>query len=322
MRGGGDRGKFPIFATMSEEVTTTHQFQLGVSSYGTGPWSFAELLGILKRHDLQYLELWPYTDEWSGPSWGGRIRIDDGFIDRTRALLEQYDVRIVSVNTSAQHRINRTSDVPTAQQVINACIDLAAAFNAPFVDFYTGYNPTRDPFSTIRLFPRLIGPCIEHAEKRGVTLVLENHFDMRAEDPAGKDVVRWPESLLTLIETVGSERLRVNFDPCNFYIAGVEPYPYAYELLKSHIRYIHMKDAVRFSELLYGDRQSRTVLTDSLHGSFMPVPVGSGGINFEGLLSALKRDGYSGVLTFEPHTVLAAFEQTLKQGLDYVRGKC
>ncbi len=296
-------------------------YHFGVSSYGTGQWSLEELLGVLKRRDLHYLELWPYTEEWGGPSWGGSSRVDDRFVERALALLEQYGVHVVSVNPSAQHRINRTSDVPAAQNVINACIELAAAFKAPFVDFYTGYNPTRDPFNTIRLFPRLIGPCIEHAEKRGVTLVLENHFDMRAEDPTGKDVVRWPESLLTLIETVGSERLRVNFDPCNFYIAGVEPYPYAYELLKPRISYIHMKDAVRFSELLYGDRQSRAVLTDSIHGSFMPVPVGSGGINFEGLLNALKRDGYNGVLTFEPHTVLSAFEDTLGKGLDYVRAK-
>lgn len=297
------------------------RYPLGVSSYGTGQWPLADLLGKLKRYDVNYLELWPYTDEWGGTGWGGSSHVDDGFVDRTQVLLEQFGIRIISVNTSAQHRIIRTNDIATAQKVINACVDLAAALKAPFVDFYTGYNPLRDPFSTIRLFPRLIGRCIEHAEKRGVTLVLENHFDMRAEDPAGKDVIRWPESLLMLIESVDSERLRVNFDACNFYIAGIEPYPYAYELLKPLIRYIHLKDAVRFSEALYSDRQSRAVLTDSIHGSFMPVPVGAGGINFEGLLNALKHDGYQGVLTFEPHTVLSAFEETLSTGLDYVRAK-
>lgn len=299
----------------------THSFTYSVSSYGTGAWSFEELLRLLQRHGVNGLELWPFTDEWSGASWGGSTRIDAQFLDTARPLLEKYGVRVVSINTSAQHRINRTADVPTAQKVINACIDLAADLGGSFVDFYTGYNVLRDPFTTVRLFPRLIGPCIEHAEKRGITLVIENHFDMRAEDPTGKDLVRWPESLLSLIDAVGSDRLAVNFDPCNFYIAGVEPYPYAYELLKPKIHYIHMKDAVRFSELLHGDRQKRSVLSDSIHGSFMPVPVGAGGINFEGFLAALRRDGYQGVLTFEPHTTLADFETTLAQGLAYVRAK-
>ena len=296
-------------------------YAFGVSSYGTGQWPLADLLTLLKRNDVRNLELWPYTAEWGGTNWGGSSLVDDGFVERTLALLESEQMQVVSVNTSAQHRIVRTADTATAQKVIIECIDLAAALKAPFVDFYTGYNPLRDPFTTIRLFPKLIGPCIEHAEKRGVTLVLENHFDMRAEDLTAKDVIRWPESLALLVEAVGSPRLRVNFDACNFYIAGIEPYPYAYELLKPLIGYIHLKDAVRFSELLYGDRQGRAVLTDSQHGSFMPVPVGAGGINFEGFLRALKRDAYAGVLTFEPHTVLSAFEPTLSAGVEYVRAK-
>jgi sugar phosphate isomerase/epimerase len=299
----------------------TAPLKLGLSSYGTGQWSFEELLRFLRRHDLHYLELWPYTDEWGDPSWGASTHLSERFLDTARVLLKQYEVHVASVNTSAQHRLNRTDDVPLAQKVINACIDLAAALDAPFVDMYVGYNPTRDPFTTVQLFPRLIGPCVEHGEKRGVTLLIENHFDMRAEDLAGKNIVRWPESLLALIEEVGSERLRINFDPCNFYIAGIEPYPYAYELLKSRIAYVHLKDAVRFTELLYGEPQSQALLTDSIHGNFTCVPVGSGGINFEGLFSAFKRDGYDGIVTFEPHTAQALFEDTLQKGIDYVRAK-
>ena len=63
---------------------------MGVSSYGTGPWPLADLLGMLKRYGLSYLELWPYTDEWGGANWGGSSQVDDGFVDRTQALLEEF----------------------------------------------------------------------------------------------------------------------------------------------------------------------------------------------------------------------------------------
>ena len=48
-------------------------------------------------------------------------------------------------------------------------------------------------------------------------------------------------------------RFGVNFDADNFYNAGIEPFPYAYELLKGHVVQLHAKDSARYSPEVHGD---------------------------------------------------------------------
>lgn len=76
-------------------------------------------------------------------------------------------------------------------------------------------------------------------------------------------------------------RLGCVFDPANFIICGVEPFPYAYELLKTHITYLHIKDALR-------------------NGTIVPAGQGIGGI--PELLAVINKV-HTGdfILTAEPH---------------------
>jgi sugar phosphate isomerase/epimerase len=76
-------------------------------------------------------------------------------------------------------------------------------------------------------------------------------------------------------------RLGCVFDPANFIICGVEPFPYAYELLKTHITYMHIKDALR-------------------NGTIVPAGQGIGG--FPELLAVINKV-HTGdfILTVEPH---------------------
>lgn len=74
------------------------------------------------------------------------------------------------------------------------------------------------------------------------------------------------------------------FDPANFVQIGADAWE-AFELLRPHVQYVHIKDALR--------------------GSGMNVPCGEGDGQIRRILAALKADGYDGFLTLEPH--LAAF---------------
>lgn len=88
------------------------------------------------------------------------------------------------------------------------------------------------------------------------------------------------ERCLDIFESVGSDRLWATFDPANFVQCGCQPYPHAYELLKSYIRYVHIKDA---------------------KADGIVVPAGQGIGEVPKLLAQLKRDGYQGFLSLEPH---------------------
>ncbi|MGN6325006.1 sugar phosphate isomerase/epimerase family protein [Pseudolysinimonas sp.] len=110
------------------------------------------------------------------------------------------------------------------------------------------------------------------AEREGVTLVHENEKDIYG------DV---PERVLDIIESVGSERLRVAWDNANYVQVGVAPYDRAYPLLREHLEYLQVKDA----------RSSDGVV----------VPSGEGDGQLAATIAALRDDGYAGFASLEPH---------------------
>ncbi|MBE7031028.1 MAG: sugar phosphate isomerase/epimerase [Ruminococcaceae bacterium] len=90
----------------------------------------------------------------------------------------------------------------------------------------------------------------------------------------------------TLFDTMKNPALRATFDPANFVQCGITPCPDAYKLLKPYIEYVHIKDA------------------RAADGTIVPAGQGDGTI--PELLAALKKDGYDGFLSLEPH--LADFD--------------
>ena len=80
--------------------------------------------------------------------------------------------------------------------------------------------------------------------------------------------------------------LKAVYDPANFNQCDVEAYPKAFQLLKQYITYIHIKDAVS--------------------GDHHVTPAGEGDGRIEEMLKELKKDGFEGFLSLEPH--LASFE--------------
>jgi sugar phosphate isomerase/epimerase len=117
---------------------------------------------------------------------------------------------------------------------------------------------------------------VKAAEGTGITLLHENEKGIYGDTP---------ERCLDLIEVLNCEYVKLVFDPANFVQCNVKTYPEAYELLKDHIVYMHIKDA------LYHDHSV--------------VPAGQGDGNVKNILAALYRKGYEGFLSLEPH--LAGF---------------
>ena len=74
------------------------------------------------------------------------------------------------------------------------------------------------------------------------------------------------------------------FDPANFVQCGEDTIK-AFELLKKYIAYMHIKDS----------RDDGTI-----------VPAGAGIGNIKYIIDELKKDGYDGFLSLEPH--LGTFE--------------
>lgn len=258
-----------------------------------------------QRHDIHALELAYYPK-------------NEGF-ERAAEILAGYDVNIVCVNATAQWRMMVVDDPSEAQRAIVGVIDIAAELGASFVVTYPGHNPLWDFRETVELYRRRMEPCLQRAADLGITMLLENHFDLRGEDPEGLDVVRRPDLTALFIDALDAPHVKVNFDPGNVYAAGIEPWPYAYRVLRDYIAYAHLKDMAHFSELLYGPLSRNETLADSRAGIFLPVALGDGGVNYRGLLAEMSRDGVARYAAFEDHSLPENADEILSRGVVFAR---
>jgi len=124
---------------------------------------------------------------------------------------------------------------------------------------------------------------IFHAENTDIILLHENEKHIYGDTP---------ERCKDLIETMNSSHVKSTFDPANFIQCDIEPYPFAYSMLKKYIAYVHIKDARYFGHSV--------------------VPSGHGDGRIAEIIADLHQSGFSGFLSLEPHlgsfTGLAALE--------------
>ena len=207
------------------------------------------------------------------------------------------------------------------QEILRYQIELAAAAGAPFAVTYFGFGGERDDARAIGVYADRLAPCLERAEQLGVTILIENEFDSAAIDPDGTDITRRPETVRELVEHVGSERFRVNFDASNFNFARAEPFPYAYEVLEDLIEHVHVKDGHRLGPLgpAHDDRLwKRSRDYDREYGW---CPVGKGAVNWDGLLRRLVQRRYDGFVSLEPHCQPPHVEDAWRHQIEYVRAR-
>jgi sugar phosphate isomerase/epimerase len=174
-------------------------------------------------------------------------------------------------------------------------IDVAAELGAPVVNHYCHYLPLREMDSNPERVRRYWDSAIEKAERTGISLALEN-------EPF--DATSTPEGMLQVLERVGSMRFGTNYDACNYHHAGEEGYPYAYDVLKKWIRYVHLKNGCIYHPEAGHLEASKGIpfFGARSHKHIYYTPVGEGALSIDALLLRLENDGYSGYCTLEPHT--------------------
>jgi sugar phosphate isomerase/epimerase len=280
----------------------------GISGHSWKAWPPEALLDVLStRFGMRHLDYWPWNR--------GELTHE-----RYRELLERYDVDVYVVNVpSALGRLGTPGQTHQAQEALLAAIDEAEILGSRYVQFYPGV-PERPEFLTaVKTLVRDLRPILEKTAGRGITLLLENNVDQRMEDVHQLNPSRRPELVLATLEEADSPSLRLTYDPCNFHAAGYEGFPYAYDLLRSYIANVHVKDCAYFSALLHDAAPSHDHLfVDVAGGAYLPVPVGQGTVNWEGIFRRLAADGYDGWLTLEPFSRADYLLEWCTQSMDFL----
>ncbi len=259
-----------------------------------------EVLEMAKILNVKNLELWiPHNFKFEE-------------IDRLTRILDQDNLKVICVSTWTQ--LNSPEDIEEKLALINLSIEAAKIFHSSIVNTYFGPNPNRNIKDSIDNYIKNIEKCLNKAINENITIVLENEFEK-----SGTDITRKADNVLEIINKINSPYFQLNFDPCNFYFAGEEPFPYAYNVLKDHIKYIHLKDGMKFSNKLYKNPGDGFLWQDA-SGDYICTTLGKGAIPWEAFLKQLKKDGYKGIFTLEPHVPLKFLEKTFKDSLNYLIG--
>ena len=213
-------------------------------------------------------------------AWGTNIvDLDAEQLDRLAVILAEREMGVsaiaspigkVDVSLPVEHEVERLGRaIAAAQRLGSRYIRVFSFFRAPG----TTVESTRDDVLTrMRALATL-------AERHSVVLLHENEKDIYG------DV---PERVLDVIESVGSEALRFALDNANFVQVGVRPFTEGYALLRPHLEYLQVKDAVAALGAV--------------------VAAGQGDGELAETLAALRDDGYTGFASLEPH--LIDFSQT------------
>ena len=260
-----------------------------------------KLLEMARRYQVEHVDVW----------FPKNTRVEG--LDRSVALIQEAGVSVACVSTWTH--LYWPGDVAAQQALLLDGIGVAHRLGARFANTYFGHGAIQDDELAIATYVENLQPCLERAAALGVTLCLENEFDVLGDDPQASDVTRRPERLRELVERVDSPYFRLTFDACNFYFAGTEPYPYAYDVLKDYVSYVHLKDGARYDSSRYGDQVLR--FTDH-SGAYVCLPLGQGAINSHGLLARLMADGYDGFLALEPHVEADRMGETYRQTMAYL----
>ena len=150
--------------------------------------------------------------------------------------------------------------------------ELAKIWNTPYIRCFSFFIPEGEKPEKFRdeVFRRM-DRMVELAARKNLVLLHKNEKEIYG-DLAPR--------CLELMEEFGGENLKATFDFANFVQCGQDTLE-AWDMLKSHIAYVHVKDA-----LFDGGRV---------------VPVGQGDGNVKEVLTRLDQEGFQGFLSLEPH---------------------
>jgi sugar phosphate isomerase/epimerase len=156
--------------------------------------------------------------------------------------------------------------------------EVAHVFDAPYIRIFSFFlRPGAEPADHRDQVIDRMRALARVAEDADVILLHENEKEIYGDVPS---------RCLDIVRSVDSPHLRLAWDPANFVQVGVRPYTDGYAMLRPHIEYVQIKDAIA---------ADGTVVT-----------AGNGDGEVARTIRALHHDGFDGFFSLEPHLSLGS----------------
>ena len=133
---------------------------------------------------------------------------------------------------------------------------------------------------------------------REMVRIAEDHGCCYALEVDSGNFVHSLDGALRLLELIGDDRTRINFDPCNFYVGGGDDPLKVIDTLYARFVHGHIKDGVR-----------------PAGGKPHEVAVGTGDLDYAKIFGELHRRGFQGAMVLEH---MKDFEE-IEKGWEHVK---
>lgn len=202
-------------------------------------------------------------------------------IEEVNRLLKKLGMRVSSYSVSNDFALADSPERKEQLQYIKKCMDAALTLSTGMIRVFSG--SLKDGVS-LETAEDWIVECyreiVPFAEKKGITMVLENHGTL-----AGKS-----EQVKRILDRVGSSALKSNADIGNFLLANENSLE-AVKNLGSRIGFVHLKDLKKAEKA-----EDYPTMDGSI---YQGVVLGEGEVPISDIMIYLKENHYSGYLSIE-----------------------
>lgn len=205
-------------------------------------------------------------------------------VKEIKKQLDENQIRLSSVG-SPIGKIFITEDFEAHFERYKKTVEIAKIMETPYIRIFSFFIPKGEKPEKYkdRIFERL-QKFTDYARDNQIVLLHENEKGIYGDNA---------KRCLEIMQEFYGKHFKAVFDFANFVQCGQDT-RVAYQLLKTYISYIHIKDAKAESGMV--------------------VPAGYGDGHVEEILDALLEEGYEGFLSLEPHltdfTGFGALEQS------------
>ena len=241
-------------------------FQLGVITDEVSQ-NFEFALQFAKRHDLDCVEL--------RSAWGkGPFEFTKEDIFAIGSLLKQYHMPVVAVS-SPFYKCDYFDETEKKAHLagLERTVQYAKLLGAPFIRCFDFF---RDERVTLKMIKEAYRAPIRLCEQEGCTLLIESEPTTNACDC---------EKTAALVDFIDSSVVKAVYEPGNdiYSPTGEIPYPDGFQFVRKSFRHVHVKDAIK------------------VDGKAVGVAVGSGLVDYHGIIKALIEMNFSGAVVLETH---------------------
>lgn len=280
---------------------------------GTPEYTVFEAIELMEQIGADGIEIVVQDGYRSGLPCDCDIRL----LEAVKKCAQEHNIRIICLTPYNSH-FNSLNEEVRQREIgeIKKIIDYCEFFDAKYIRIYGGNLLAGDTDCYQEKWDALVRSMRELgdiAEEKGVTLVVENHFNTMTVSAKESEA---------LMRAVDHNAVRILYDQANLTFTEQEDYEEAISIQQEHVGYMHVKDLV-FQEGKSFASSDVAHPSDAERNVYTRI-VGEGIIKWPEILRLVKEKGYDGWLSLEyerrwhPDDIPDA-SIGMKQSIDYLR---